>query len=194
MIASRLAVGVIAVSDIRFQVVFLHPGIDMRDIDGHSLAQGGDFLLEGLDGLAQQRTRQRIVQRLLLVAQPAVAGYGLRHIKSIELGRISHRVKAQFQHQQRMLEQKAAQLGHVGFVFTQLDQQRLEIGCFGMWRLAGPRSLGRALRYLAPIQQGEERSIALHNRVVFKLRCQPTLVKPGRSGYHQVGSSSRVGE
>src|SRR3712207_7665514 len=56
------------------------------------------------------------VQRLLPVAQVAVARDGALDREAIGLGRVQHRAEAQLQHQQGMLDQEGAQLGGVRLV------------------------------------------------------------------------------
>jgi hypothetical protein len=54
-----------------------------------------------------------LIQEALLLTQPAIAGQGALHVKAVGLPAIEDGTKAQLEHQQGMLQQKAPQVDAV---------------------------------------------------------------------------------
>ncbi len=69
-----------------------------------------------------------MIQAVQLRAQPVIAGQALFGSKTVGLGGIKHQVKAEFDNQQRMLHEKAAQLGGVDKAFADAQQEGFELG------------------------------------------------------------------
>ncbi len=77
----------------------------MLDIKGHDVAQAGDFGVQRLHALLEQIRQQTRVQRPQDVVQVAGRGNRFRHIEAIGLREVDVQTKAQFEHQQRVIEQ-----------------------------------------------------------------------------------------
>jgi len=117
--------------DVDARVVLAHPGVDMGHIEGHDLAESRDFCTQSLDGFIQQRLQHGLLEGALFLAQPASGRHGALHIKAVGLGDIEHWTKAQFEYEERMLHQEAAQAGTGGQALLQLEQQGLDIRMAG---------------------------------------------------------------
>ena len=102
-------------------IVFAHPGIDVLHIEGHGFAHARNFLPKGMDGGMEEILQKRAIQLLQLLAQPICTRNALLGIKTIRLAGIEDQTKAQFNHQQGMLEQKVPQVRGVAHVL--LDAQ-----------------------------------------------------------------------
>jgi hypothetical protein len=66
-----------------------------------------------VDRACKQVLEQVAIQSAEFLAEPVAGGYGLLHIKAVKLGGIKDEVKAEFDHEQRMFNQKSTQLGGV---------------------------------------------------------------------------------
>ncbi len=90
-------------------------------------------------------------------------GHGFGHLKAIGLGQIDMRTKAQFQHEQGMIEQVGAPARGGEQVFADPDQRRFEIGTR---RMGGATRAAWARRINgAPVKEGEAGTVALHHWV-----------------------------
>jgi hypothetical protein len=101
----------------------------------------------------------------------------MRHLKAVGLGAIEDGPQAQFQDQQGMIEQKAAQVGARGEAFLDFEQEGFHIGALRMRALAWPGSVDDRLGNHAPIEEGKEGAVALHEGVVLEHPAQSELVK-----------------
>jgi len=154
------------------------------DINRDGGAQAGDLVLEGVDGPTQQRLEQHIVQVLLPVAQPTRTGDGALDINAIGLCQGGHRMEADLQHEERMIDEKGAQVRDVLLVLTELDQQRLDIGGRRVGRGARAGTGGERHGQHEPIQQSEQRAVALHDWIVQTQTGEGVLIQDVRRGYH----------
>ena len=156
----------------------------MGDIEGHGFAQARDFRAQGLDRGDEQGLQHGLREGAVFLGEPARGGHGALNIKAVGLGDIEHGTKAQFEHQEGMLHEIAAQLGTVLEPFLDFEQQRLHISALGMGTLARLGRLKQRLRHGAPIEEGQEAAVALDNRVIFLHEGQGRLVKDARIWYH----------
>ena len=104
----------------------------MLRVDNRRISQPWNFSLEVVDGCSEQSLEEGIIHHLLFVSEPTVTRNSFLDIEAIGLGIIWHRMKAQFQYQQRMFEQKAAQVSDIVEFLAFLDQQRFHIRLFWM--------------------------------------------------------------
>ena len=199
-VAGRLALRVVPRAHVRLGVVLLHPGVDVLDIHRRRLAQGGGDPQQGPNGGAQQRLEDGRVARLVLVAQPAVAGHGARHVEAVGLGAVGDRAEAQLQDQQGMGHEEGSQGGRGGQPRADLHQLCLHVGRRRVRRRAGPGAHRVALGHLGPVQQGEERAVARHDGSASRRAADPagpqrieTGRRNGGHGYHDGGLLGRVG-
>src|SRR2546427_12315295 len=81
---------------------------------------------------------------------------------------IEDEMKAQFDHEQGMFEQKATELAGVDQAFANANQKGFEIGAFRMGRSSTSRTLSLPLLNEGPIQQGKESAVVHHHRVMLK--------------------------
>src|SRR2546421_11380068 len=100
----------------------------------------------------QESLQQLGIEVLQVLAQPVVTGNGLLDIKAIGLRGIEVQAKAQFDHQQRMLEQEAPQLARIYQAFANAQQKGLEVGAFGMCGSSTCRVVGLPLLYRGTYQ------------------------------------------
>ncbi|HEY1351147.1 MAG TPA: hypothetical protein VGF67_16125 [Ktedonobacteraceae bacterium] len=122
-----------------------------------------------------------------LLAQPEVAGQGLLNIKAIRLAGIKHEAKAELDDQQRMAQQKTAQLSGGKHAFTETDQEGFQIGAFRMSWAATRGMLGLPLLDHRPVEQGKEGTIVQVKRVMITHGSNGRLAKEGRCRYHSTG-------
>ena len=113
-VALGLAVLAETVLDVLARVVFAHPGVDVLHVVGDSLAQAGDLFEEGLHGGSEQLFEHTVIERALLLGEPASGGHGALDIKTIGLLDSERRSEGELQDEQRMLDQEATQLGAIG--------------------------------------------------------------------------------
>ncbi len=73
---------------------------------------------------------------------------------------IEREMKAEFKHKQRMLHQKAAQLGGGAQALADTDEKGFEIGALRMAWAAPPRALSLPAFDERPIQRGKEGAVA----------------------------------
>ena len=93
-------------------------------------------------------------------------------------------MEAQLEHEQGMLQQELAEVGHEAFTFEDAYHKGFEVGAGRMRRRAGGTTLSIALLDGAPLEQGEELAIALHQGVVLEQASQGGLVKHEGVWYH----------
>jgi hypothetical protein len=113
-VPARLQVGVVAFFDVGAFVVLFDVGVDVGHIESHHLAQAGDPLAEVAHAGGQQGLQHGLLQQVLLLTQPASTGDSFAHVKAVGQVTIEDRPEAQDQDEERMLEQKTAQLGAGG--------------------------------------------------------------------------------
>ncbi len=94
----------------------------MLHVEGHGLAQAGDLLEQGLHGGGEQLFEQAVIERALLLGEPAGTGYRALYIKAVGQLHIEHWSEAELQHEQGVLDQEATQLGARGIAFGELDE------------------------------------------------------------------------
>src|SRR5258708_32474190 len=76
-----------------------------------------------------------------------------------------------------MLDKKAPQLAGIDEAFADAYQKGFEIGTLRMGGTATDRTLGLPLLDQGPIEQGEEGTIVLHQRIMLQQMGQGGLVK-----------------
>jgi len=99
------------------------------------------------------------------------------HLKAVRQVPVEDRPEAQFEHEKGMLQQKAAQLGTGGQAFLEFEQEGFHIGALRMRALAWPARIHHWLGNHAPIEEGKEGAIALHDGVMFQEFAEGRLVK-----------------
>jgi hypothetical protein len=139
-------------------------------------------LLERLDGLLEEVSQQTRIKGAQLLAEPAGRGHGALCIEAIRLPEIQERAKAQFEGQERMVEQEGAQSRHGRLLFAETDQKGLRVGALGMsgaswttWSVTGITK--------SPVDEGEHSTIALHNGIDGHHGGYHLLVKLARDWY-----------
>jgi hypothetical protein len=162
------------------RVVLFDIGIDMLDIVGHHLAQAGDLGLEGMHRLSEQLGQQVGIEPLEDVIQMARARHGLGHIEAIRLVQVEVGTKAQFQHEQRVIQQVGPPAWGGTQMFADPDQQGFEVGTLGMTGIAGS-AWARRIDGI-PVEEGEERAVTLHHRIGGYEVLHGQLVKLSRKG------------
>src|SRR5579859_3306331 len=101
-----------------------------------------------------------MIELAQLLAQPEAGGQGGFHIEAVGLAGIKHQLEAQLDHQERMLEQKGAQVRRVAQAFLNADEKGFEIGAQGMTvRASKGGALGVPALHDRPLQLGKERTI-----------------------------------
>jgi hypothetical protein len=60
-----------------------------------------------MDGGVEEVLQMVVIQRALFFAQPAFTRHGALHIKAVGQIAVEHGTQAQFEHKQRMFDQKA---------------------------------------------------------------------------------------
>lgn len=74
--------------------------------------------------------QEGLIEPTQFLAQPEVAGHGLLDIKTIGLAGIKRELKAQFDDEQRVTEQKTAELAGVKHPFADAQKEGFEVGSF----------------------------------------------------------------
>ena len=177
-----LAVFAIAVFHRDAWVVLFDIGIDVLDVVDHDLAQARDLGLERLHGLSEQLGKPPAVQSAQDGVQVAYAGHGLVETQAIECGDIQVWTEAQFQHQQGVVQQVGPPVRGRVEMFANPDEQGFDVGTGRMTGASWARRLSSWLQG-APVEEGEERAVALHDRIGLNELVQRRLVKLLRDGY-----------
>ncbi|HEY1349812.1 MAG TPA: hypothetical protein VGF67_09330 [Ktedonobacteraceae bacterium] len=178
-IAFGLAGFVIAVFDIGPFIVLLHPGVDVFHIEGHCFAQTRDFVLESMHSGLEERLEQAAIEGAQFLTEPVLARQGLLDIEAVGLSGIKNEVKAEFDHQQGMAHQEAAQLRRVKHTFADADEEGFQVSTFGMSRASASRAVRFPLVDDGPIEQSEEGAIVQVEWIVIKQSSDGRLVKKG---------------
>jgi hypothetical protein len=84
-----------------------------------------------------------------------------------------------------VLHQQGTQLGSVDFAFAQTEEKGFEVGALGMRARTACVAASILLVNGAPIEQGKEGPIVLHDRVGFAQASKSVLVKRLRIWYHK---------
>jgi hypothetical protein len=143
-----------AVRDRLLGIVLAHVRVDVRGVDGHRGSQFGMDATQGGDRRRQQLVEARAIEVLLLVTQPTFARHGSSDVDPARLGRISHRAKAERQHQGGVVQQILAQPGNTRQVVMHLDEQGFAIRARRMRRRA--RATPAPLIEAGPVDWGKE--------------------------------------
>lgn len=107
-------------------VVHLHPGGEVRAIEGHRFAQARNRVLESGHGGVQEGLEQAAVY----VAEPVLTRQGVLHIEAVGLAGIKGEAKAHSDDQEGMAQQQAAYLSGGEHAFTDADQKGFKEGRF----------------------------------------------------------------
>ncbi len=79
----------------------------MGHVKGHDLAETQGLFTQGLHHLNEQSLQHGLLEGALFLTQPASSRHGALDIEAIGLADVEEQTKAQFEHQQGMLHQKA---------------------------------------------------------------------------------------
>ncbi|HET7637680.1 MAG TPA: hypothetical protein VFK47_02975, partial [Ktedonobacteraceae bacterium] len=186
-VACGLLVFTEAITQSHARIVLFDPGVDMLDIKGDDFPQAGDLVLESANRGVQEGLQQGRITGAQFLAQPPVTRKGVVAVKAVRGAGIQCKLKAQFDDEQGMLEEEAAQVTGVDQAFADADEEGFEVGTFGMSRSSASRALLLALLDEGPIQQGKEGAVVLDQRVMLKQSSHRRLVKEVRCRYHNVG-------
>ena len=110
--------------------------------------------------------------------------------QAIGLADVQVRTKAQFEHEQGMIQQVGAPTRRGAEVFADPDEKSLDVGAGRMGGASWARGLGWRIQG-RPVEEGEERAVALHNGIGVEELAQRGLVKLLRAWYdrgHEQGS------
>ncbi len=110
-IARGLAVCAEAILHRDAWVVFAHVGVDVLDVVGDDLAQAGDFLAQGVHALLEHVGEVPSIEAAKPGIQPAHAGDGRGHVEAVGLGHVEVGTEAEFEDQERVIEQVSAPAG-----------------------------------------------------------------------------------
>src|SRR5260370_37719796 len=112
-----------------------------------------------------------LVKDAQFLAQSNLTGKRLLAVKAIRGVGIKFEMKAQFNDQQGMFEQKATKLTGVDHAFANANQKGFEVGTFRMSGSSTSRALLLPLVDEGPIEQGKESAVVLNHRVMLKQSC-----------------------
>jgi hypothetical protein len=172
---------VIAICNIGTPVVFLHPSIDVFHVEGDNLTEARDLFLKSGNGGGKQVGEQATIELPQFFAKPIACGERGLDIKAVVSGEIKLEIKAELNDEQRMLEEKLAQLFGVDQAFFDVQQ----VGCEGM--AVGAVTVGLVDKPTVndrPVEQSKEGTIVLDKRINIEQRSDGGLVKATRCRYH----------
>ena len=170
-----------AFGNIGTKVVLFHVGVDVLDIVGDDFARARNFPLQGLHALCKQVRQQALIQGFEHGVQMTHAGDGVCHVEAVGLRQVDVGAKAQFKHQERMIEQVGTPARSREVVLADPDQRRFEIGARWMGRPTWPTP-GRWIDG-APVKEGEAGTVALHDGIGVAHLLYGGLVKWSRDWY-----------
>src|SRR6266487_1428281 len=102
-------------------------------------------------------------------------------------------MKAYFEHQQRVFDEEATQLGDVLVMLADFDQEGFDVSHFWMSRLARPSGSGGFREGGIPIEEGKKGAITHHNGIIGTKQIHGLLVKNyGRMGHEKRLLSERI--
>jgi len=110
----------------------------------------------------------RPVELAQFLAEPEATRKGALDIKAVSSGGIEFQMEAQCDHEQRMFEEKGAQLRGVAEPFIDAHQECFEIGTFPMSRAPTRRMLRLPLLNERPIKEGEQPTIGSNHGIMGK--------------------------
>src|SRR5258708_21610382 len=116
----------------------------------------------------QEILQQRVVKMTEFLAEPKGARERVLTVKAIGGAGIKHQMKAQFDDEQGMLEEEAAQLAGGEKPFADAQQEGFEVGTFGMGRSPTRRALVLPLLNEGPIQEGKEGAVVLDQGIMLE--------------------------
>src|SRR5579859_595164 len=175
---------VIPLRNVDAPIVLFHPSVDVLDIEGDDLTQTGNLFLEITHGRCQKGLEQGGIKGAQFFAHPILTRERFLAVKAIESTRIQFEVKAQFDNEEGMLEQEAAELTGVDQTFTDTHQKGFDVGDFGMAWSPTRRAFGFPGLDHRPIKQGKEGAVVGDQRISVKQGSDGGLVKESRIGYH----------
>ncbi len=149
----------------------------MLHVEGHGFPQARDLLEQSLHSGGEQLFEQAVIERALLLGEPASAGHGALYIKAVGQFDIEHRSEAELEHEQGVLDQEATQVSAIGIAFGELDEQGFDVGAWRVRTLARTQRVERRLRDDAPIEQCEQGAITLHGGIMLDQHVHGALVK-----------------
>ena len=140
----------------------------MFHVEGDHLTQARDLVLQRAHGSLQESLQKRGIAVAQFLAQPELARQRGLDIEAVGSAGIKHQAKAQFDHQQRVAQQKATQLGGVEHAFADADQEGFEVGAFRVGRSSQRRALSLPALDDGPIEQREEGAIIGHQGIMIE--------------------------
>src|SRR5260370_37512708 len=132
----------------------------------------------------EQLLQESVIEGAQFLAEPLLTGQGLLCVNSIGSRGIQMQMEAQFDDEQGMSEQKAAQLTGVNQALTKADEKGFEVGALGMRRSPTRRAVGLPVLNEGPIEQGRQGAVIGNERVIRQESRHRGLVKESRGRYH----------
>lgn len=153
----------------------------MLHVEGDDFTKSRDLFFEIPHRGSQKCLEQVGIEGAQFLTEPKAARQGLFGIKAIRRVLVKCEMKAQFEDEQRVLEQEATQLAGVDHAFANADEEGFEVDDFGMTMGATiSRAAGLPLLDNGPIKQREESAVLLHNGIMLKQSGESRLVKEKR--------------
>ncbi|HEY1354521.1 MAG TPA: hypothetical protein VGF67_33335 [Ktedonobacteraceae bacterium] len=140
-----------------------------------------------MDGASEQIRQQYSIQATQRLAEPLPGWQGLFDIETRGLGKIEHEMEAEFDDEQRVLEEKRTQLRGGDQAFADANEESFQVGRLGMSWATTLGLLSLPLCDQGPIELGEEGAIGGDKRVMVEESGEGGLVKDGGSTYQSMG-------
>ena len=116
-ITSRDARFVIAILDVGTRIIFFDPGVNMLHVESDRFPHAGDLGVQRGDGGSKRSLQQATIQVAQLLTKPVAAGKSGINSEAVELGRVKDEMETELDHQERMFEQEAPQIGGISQTF-----------------------------------------------------------------------------
>ncbi len=175
---------VIALGGVATPIVLFHPSVHVFHVKGNHFPEPWDCCFEIADSGSKQPLQEGRIELTELLTQPLVTRQRRVDIKAIRGSRVQNRAKPQFENQQWVAQEKAAQLGGGEHAFTDANEKGFQLGADRMSRASTRGTLSLPLLDHRPIQKREEGTILGNQRIMIQKRGQNRLVKESGSGYH----------
>jgi len=161
-------------------LLLLDPGRQVRDVEGHDLAETRNLFLEGVNRASQQIGEEPAIELAQFLTQPEAGGESLLPVEAVRLGEIEDEMEAQFHDEQRVCDENVASWSGGEEALADADEEGFERSRFGMGRPTSWGWLGFPSFDDSPVKRREEGASIKNNGILIEHGSTRRRVKNAR--------------